>query len=273
MSLSQNRKKQMNIKPSTKQSLTNYFNDLGATVTDNESSSKVGYWTIKCNRCQSPNEIRVSTLIQNKRGVENIVCQACKRRLKLDKFLERSRMVLLDDHAPGGCTIKCAEEDCGLIYSYTGDYFDNYRCYCQQKIKKDERVIYEFLQETFPDSVMAKEELYLNSHKVDLYLETLGKHFFIEIYDENHFLKAGARQNLDREVMRYFLEQNGEDTYFIRIPTKAVYCQETLLILEDFIKTVQNDNKRILFFMTSPVNRYIPLGIPEDEFEIHHVTQ
>jgi hypothetical protein len=263
----------MNIKPSTKQVLTNFFNDLGSTIIDNESSSKVGYWTVECNQCQCPNEIRVSTLIQNKRVGGNIVCVTCKRQVKVDKFLERSRMVLLDDHTPGGCTIKCAEEDCGLIYGYNGDFFDHYRCFCQMKIKQDERVIYKFLQETFPDSLMAKEELYLNSHKVDLYIETLGKKFYIEIDDENHFLKAGARQNLDGEVMRHFLEQNKEDTYFIRIPTKGVYCQETLLILEDFIKTVQNDNKRILLFMTSPVNRYLPLDIPEDEYEIHHVTQ
>ena len=161
--------------------------------------------------------------------------------------------------------IECV--DCKLRYNYCGEYFDFFKCYCRLQIKDDEHVVYKFLQEAFPDAIVGKEKLYRVNHKVDIFLEHEGKKFYLEIDDDSHFARTKKTQKLDKRVMDVFLQENEENVFFIRIPIKAIYKPDFCTVLEDFIKTVENDNARILLFQVSGLNRYLPLEIPENEIE------
>ena len=254
------------LKVSTKIALVTYFGANNFTVTNSESDTRCGMWNLKCLTCQSPNEIRVATLIQLKRTGAQACCRTCKNRNKIENFLHYCNMIEIDDRH-----IKCGLIDCGLTYRYCGDYFDNFQCYCRGQIKGDEKVVYQYLQEKFPDAIMGKEKLYRANHKVDIYLEHEGRRFLIEVDDESHFKKTGKAQRIDKNVMDTFVQENEEDTFFIRIPIKAIYKPDFGVVLEDFIRTVQNENAKILLFQVSGLNRYLPLEIPENEIETYRV--
>ena len=256
------------IKPQNKDELISYLESKGHNVAWCEGSRYTDDWLIYCSRCNSENNIKINSLVQTKRLGKDIVCKQCKFYNKMESFMERNGFtyLLLDDSKESLITCK----DCCLEYHYTGEYFDDYKCYCKLKIKQDERELYEQLQDLFPDAFMTKEHLYHHGHKVDIKLELGRKTFLIEVDDENHFAKNHRASIEDKKVMKTFLDENAENVFFVRIPTKAVYYQETLDILEDFIQTVENDNAKILLFRTDVKNRYHFLDIPEGYYEIHH---
>ena len=263
------------LRTTTKNALVDYFNNTGFTVTNDVANTRNGMWTLECNQCQTDNEVRVATLFQLKRTYSRACCVSCKQRAKVDNFLNRcdmneidNRLIddrLIDDRLIDDRLIECV--DCELRYNYCGDYFDFFKCYCRLQIKDDEHVVYKFLQETFPDAIMAKEILYRVNHKVDICLRHEGKRFLIEIDDDSHFARSKKTQKLDKRVMDVFLQENEENVFFIRIPINAIYKPDFRTFLEDFIKTVENDNARILVFQVSGLNRYLPLEIPENEME------
>ena len=254
------------LKANTKNALVDYFNNTGFTVTNDAANTRNGVWTLECNHCQTDNEVCVATLFQLKRTYSRACCVSCKHRTKVDNFLNRCDMKEIDDQL-----IECNQVDCNLRYNYCGDYFDFFKCYCRLQIKDDEHVVYKFLQEAFPDAIMGKEILYRVNHKVDIFLEREGKKFYLEIDDDSHFSRSKKTQKLDKRVMDVFLQENEENVFFIRIPIKAIYKPDFCTVLEDFIKTVENDNVRILLFQVSGLNRYLPLEIPENEVEICRV--
>jgi hypothetical protein len=227
-------------------------------------------WEIECCECNTPNIIRVDSLEQIRRKRQNIVCVGCKHGKKVDNFLTKNEMTFVQSYNDGNILIEC--DDCKLQYYYTGNYFDNYRCYCKMIIKRDEHVIYKHLHDNYPSACITKEYLYHNKHKIDIRFDIGDKIFLIEIDDDSHF-STGKSCAIDIDVMKEFLKRNDDNIFFIRIPTNAVNHDDTLVILDDFIETVQNNNPRILLFQVGPGNRYQFHDIPDEACEIGQVTQ
>ena len=135
--------------------------------------------------------------------------------------------------------IEC--KDCETQYWHHKIDTNYFVCFCKLKIKKEERKIYNMLQEA-NHTVLREAHLdkTISTHKCDMkvILEN-GKEIFLEIDDVNHFTPAASRYKTDREFQEVFRKHRKSDQYLIRVPDTLTY--EVIQILIDQLETLEFD--------------------------------
>lgn len=254
----------MSITDKTKNKIIDYIVDKGHLIMGEPSNVKTSSWEIVCGVCSESNQICVNNLTVIVNNFGDITCSNCKFNKKVEKFLARSNMQLVDDY----CEMRQAWigcKDCGLCYEYSGDYQDNYKCYCRLTIKQTEHKLYKWLSESFEDSVLSKEVRVFGSHKVDIQIRMDDKIFIIEVDDPGHFNPNTSQGRKDIECVKEFLEDEVEDCYLVHINEDDVYKQDSLKLLFTWI-TCHLENipvENMLLIDSSGKNRYKYLDLPD----------
>lgn len=256
----------MSITDKTKNKIIDYIVGKGHLIMGEPSIIKTSCWEIKCGTCDESNQICVNNLTVIVNNFGDITCSNCKFNKKVEKFLARSNMRLVDDyhemrHAWIGCN------DCGLWYEYSGDYQDNFKCYCRLTIKQTEHELYKWLSESFEsfNPVLSKEVRVFGSHKVDIQIRIDDKIFLFEVDDPGHFNPNTSQGRKDVECVTEFLEDEVEDCYLVHINEDDVYKRDSLKLLFTWI-TCHLENipvENLLLIDSSGKNRYKYLNLPD----------
>lgn len=253
----------MSISDSQKAILINYVSTLGHRLLNSDSQVKNHHWDIELATCNHRVNVRVDSISESRNKNKDISCPECKFILKIEKFclnvgmsLDPDFIISTNEIQENGVKLEC--NSCHLHYHYTGDFRENFKCFCNMKIKQDEHVLYKHIQNAFPEAKMTKEYNYYDGHKIDICFELFGYRFLIEVDDNNHFYQTTPKFEIDKRVMNHFYNKNSPTDFFIRIHTDMVHREDILAEIIDFI-TYEEEGCNTFFISNGKKNRYAHL--------------
>lgn len=227
----------MPIQATTKATLITFAEGQGFTIVDNAAIQNNQCWTLTCNnevREHAAFNIRIDALKQHQRKGSNIVCPRCKHDHKIEKFCARSNAMLHVTHE-GNFLVEC--NDCHLTYRYSGSFYHPFFCFCRLKTRVQEHAFYKILHKAFPGK-LAREVVYVDSHKADIALFLEDKTVFVEIDEIGHLYSPKKEQ--DEVFLARFEEQRQEHEYLYRIDDRFIMDdpEESVATFIEYLETL-----------------------------------
>lgn len=246
----------MPIKNTTRQALENFIDQYpGVNLVDATENNDSGEWILSCDACGEEFTTRVYSLKNSLYNGKPIVCPTCKHNLKIQNF-------------EGDNGIKCHDgyvicNSCSATYRYNGDFLKPFLCYCRLKHRKQDGILYNYLDHLSEVGSMNKEVPYIGQHRCDIVIyRPDGDIIYIEVDGLDHFTRRGVAK--DNEFIDRFLENREDHEFLLRVDARAI-VDELSLLAERIFDWIPD--KPVTLAFSGDVNPFVKLELYENEYD------